>query len=51
MSHHELLLFFLAVATLLASARIMGELATRLRQPAVLGEILAGILLARRGSR
>lgn len=45
MSHHELLLFFIAVATLLASARVMGELAIRLRQPAVLGEILAGILL------
>ena len=38
-------MFYIAVATLLASARVMGELAIRLRQPAVLGEILAGILL------
>lgn len=36
---------FLAVATLLATARLLGELARRLHQPAVLGEILAGVLL------
>jgi Kef-type K+ transport system membrane component KefB len=35
----------LAIAIILAVARIGGEIATRLRQPAVLGELLAGILL------
>lgn len=38
-------MMFLAIGVLLASARVMGELARMLRQPAVLGEILAGILL------
>jgi Kef-type K+ transport system membrane component KefB/mannitol/fructose-specific phosphotransferase system IIA component (Ntr-type) len=36
---------FLALGLLLASARLFGELARRFNQPAVLGEILAGILL------
>ena len=35
----------LAIAILLASAKACGTLATRLRQPAVVGEITAGILL------
>lgn len=37
--------FFLALAVLLGTARAFGEVAIRLRQPAILGEILAGILL------
>jgi len=36
---------FLASAVLLTAARVLGELARWLRQPAVLGEILAGLLL------
>jgi Kef-type K+ transport system membrane component KefB len=36
---------FLALATLLAAARLAGALARRLGQPAVIGEILAGIAL------
>jgi Kef-type K+ transport system membrane component KefB/mannitol/fructose-specific phosphotransferase system IIA component len=36
---------FLALGTLLAVARFLGELAQRFHQPAVLGEIFAGILL------
>jgi Kef-type K+ transport system membrane component KefB len=35
----------LAAALMLTSAKLGGELATRLRQPAVLGELLVGILL------
>ncbi len=35
----------LSLAVLLGLARLLGEVATRFRQPAVLGEILAGILL------
>jgi Kef-type K+ transport system membrane component KefB len=37
--------FLLAVGLLLLTARILGELCVRLRQPAVIGEILAGVLL------
>ena len=44
-SHEEITSLFLALGVMLALARIMGELARKLRQPAVLGEILAGILL------
>lgn len=36
---------FLSMAALLGAARVMGEVARRLRQPAILGEIVAGILL------
>jgi Kef-type K+ transport system membrane component KefB len=35
----------LSLAILIAIACILGELAQRLHQPAVLGELLAGILL------
>lgn len=42
---HELTVMFLALGTLLLSARVLGEVAKRLNQPAVLGEILAGVLL------
>lgn len=42
-SQITILLFSLAI--LLGGARVMGELARRLRQPAILGEILAGVLL------
>lgn len=41
----EVTAFLLSLAILLASARLLGEIAKRLNQPAVLGEILAGILL------
>jgi Kef-type K+ transport system membrane component KefB/mannitol/fructose-specific phosphotransferase system IIA component (Ntr-type) len=36
---------FLALAVLLAGAKLAGELAQKMGQPAVLGEIIAGILL------
>ena len=41
----EITRLLLAMAVLLGLARFMGELARQLGQPAVLGEILAGILL------
>ena len=44
-SHDDVLLLVVQVAILLAAARLLGELAQRLKQPAVVGEILAGILL------
>lgn len=45
MSPHQVVLFFLSIAVVLGAARLFGELAKRLHQPAVLGELLAGILL------
>lgn len=45
LSAQEITAFLLSLAILLASARFLGELAKRLNQPSVLGEILAGILL------
>lgn len=45
MDHHDITVLFLGLGVLLAAARIFGEMARRLHQPAVLGEILAGILL------
>lgn len=45
LTHQETTAMFLALGLLLASARLFGEMARRFNQPAVLGEILAGILL------
>src|SRR5262249_26016928 len=45
LTHEQIVLLFLSLGTLLAAARIMGELARKFHQPAVLGEILAGIIL------
>lgn len=38
---------FLILAAMLAAGKLMGELAERIGQPAVLGELLAGVLLGR----
>lgn len=43
--HHDVLVLLVQVAVLLFTARIMGEIAQRLGQPTVVGEILAGIIL------
>src|SRR5579862_5387172 len=48
MSHlapHDIMVVFRALAVLLATAKICGELVKKFNQPAVLGEIIAGILL------
>jgi Kef-type K+ transport system membrane component KefB/mannitol/fructose-specific phosphotransferase system IIA component (Ntr-type) len=48
MSHlaaSDFVVVFLALAALLASAKLAGELVKKLNQPSVLGEIIAGILL------
>jgi Kef-type K+ transport system membrane component KefB len=42
---HDVMIMFMALATLLGAAKIAGELMQKLGQPSVLGEILAGILL------
>lgn len=44
-SHHDILMLLIQVAILLFTARILGEVAQRLGQPTVVGEILAGIVL------
>ncbi|HET7274199.1 MAG TPA: cation:proton antiporter [Longimicrobiaceae bacterium] len=43
--HHDVLVLIFQIALLLLSARALGELAQRLGQPSVVGEILAGIIL------
>lgn len=45
MSHQETVSLLLSLGLLVGAARALGEVAANLRQPAVLGEILAGILL------
>ena len=42
---HDITIILLGLGTLLASARILGELFHRFKQPAVIGELLAGIIL------
>lgn len=42
---HALLVLWTELAALLVLARLLGTLARRLRQPAVLGELVAGLVL------
>ncbi len=44
-SHHDVLVLLFQLALLLFAARALGEVAQRLGQPSVVGEILAGIIL------
>lgn len=43
--HYDTLILLIQIAGLLLLARLMGELAQRIGQPAVVGEIVSGILL------
>ena len=43
--HGDVLKLLFSLAILLVTARLLGELARRLRQPEVIGELLAGVLL------
>lgn len=45
LSSHQVMIFLLSLGLLLGAARILGEIAQKLRQPDVLGEILAGVIL------
>lgn len=45
LSHHDIAILFLGLGILLGLARLLGELALRFHQPAVLGELMAGIVL------
>jgi Kef-type K+ transport system membrane component KefB len=44
-SAHELLVFLLQVSVLLVTALVLGRLAVRITLPAVVGELLAGVLV------
>ena len=44
-SHNEVLQLVIQIAALLLVARLLGGIATRLGQPSVIGEILAGVVL------
>ena len=41
----NIIVFFLSLGVLLGTARALGEMAQRFHQPAVLGELMAGVLL------
>lgn len=43
--HGDMITFFLSLAVLIGSARILGEVAEKFKQPAILGELMAGIIL------
>lgn len=45
LTHEDIALIFLSLGVLLGCARLLGELAQRLGQPAVVGELAAGVLL------
>ena len=45
LTQHDVFSLLLSLGVMLAFARVLGELAKRVNQPAVLGEMLAGIML------
>ena len=45
LSHNEVVILLLQLASMLVLARIFAEIAQKFKQPAVVGEILAGILI------
>lgn len=45
LTQHDVMTMFLALAVLLGTAKLAGELMQKIGQPSVLGEIMAGILL------
>jgi Kef-type K+ transport system membrane component KefB/mannitol/fructose-specific phosphotransferase system IIA component (Ntr-type) len=45
LSHHDITVLVLGLALLLLVARTLGEVAIKLHQPAIVGELLAGVLL------
>ncbi|TAF67876.1 MAG: cation:proton antiporter [Cytophagales bacterium] len=45
LSHHDIIILLLQVSIMLLLGKILGELFKKLKQPAVVGEILAGLIL------
>ena len=47
LGHHAVLVLVLQLAVLLGVARLLGELMRKLDQPAVVGELMAGLVVSR----
>ncbi len=45
LTHSDITIILIGLGMLLIAGRVFGEIATRLRQPAIIGEIIAGIVL------
>lgn len=45
LNSEQVVIFFLSISIMLALARLLGEAFNRIKQPAIIGEILAGIML------
>lgn len=45
LSHHAVLMLLLQIAVLLGTARFLGEIMRKLKQPPVIGELMAGVVL------
>lgn len=45
LTSHDIVILLLSIAVMLFAAKIFGEIFTKFKQPAVIGEILAGIIL------
>jgi Kef-type K+ transport system membrane component KefB len=45
LSHHQIVILFLQVSLMLIAGKVLGETAKKLKQPTVIGEIIAGIIL------
>lgn len=45
LGHHDIVVLFIQLSIILAFSRLLGEASRLLKQPAVVGEILAGIIL------
>lgn len=45
LSHHEVMVLLIQLSTMLLIGRLFAEIARRLKQPAVVGELIAGIMI------
>ena len=45
LSHHQIVILLLQLSIMLILGKLLGEVAKKLKQPAVIGEIIAGIIL------
>ncbi len=45
LSPHQIMVLFFSLGILLGTARLLGEIAQRLHQPSILGELIAGVIL------
>ncbi|MFA6597692.1 MAG: cation:proton antiporter [Ignavibacteriaceae bacterium] len=45
LSNDQVIIFLLSISVMLFSAKMLGEIFTKLKQPAIIGEILAGVIL------